>query len=192
MLMSGPNSTMVLQPTTEVTLRHTEGPDTIFRELSVLQRESIKTKWWKTFRDLISSSCGTAYTITDHSGKKDGKTYNMDLSASLPDELNAFYARFEDSNTLPVVKLPAGNNSCSLTFSLPDVTRSLRAVNPRKAPGHDGVHGGVLRSCANQLAEVLKDIFSLSLRLSAIPTCFKKTTIVPVPKKSVVTCLNDY
>ncbi|MCI4387230.1 hypothetical protein PGIGA_G00071660 [Pangasianodon gigas] len=116
----------------------------------------------------------------------------MDLSASLPDELNVFYARFEDSNTLPAVKLPADNNSCSLTFSLPNVSRSLKAVNPRKAPGPDGVHGRVLRSCANQLAEVLTDIFNLSLRLSVIPTCFKKTTIVPVPKKSVVTCLNDY
>jgi hypothetical protein len=27
---------------------------------------------------------------------------------------------------------------------------------------------------------------------SVIPTCFKQTTIVPVPKKSKVTCLNDY
>jgi hypothetical protein len=27
---------------------------------------------------------------------------------------------------------------------------------------------------------------------SGIPTCFKKTTIVPVPKNINVTCLNDY
>ena len=27
---------------------------------------------------------------------------------------------------------------------------------------------------------------------SVIPTCFKQTTIVPVPKKTNVTCLNDY
>ena len=31
-----------------------------------------------------------------------------------------------------------------------------------------------------------------SLIKSVIPTCFKQTTIVPVPKSSKVTCLNDY
>jgi hypothetical protein len=35
------------------------------------------------------------------------------------------------------------------------------------------------------------DIFNLSLTESVI-ICFKQTTIVPVPKKVKVTCLNDY
>jgi hypothetical protein len=35
-------------------------------------------------------------------------------------------------------------------------------------------------------------IFNLSLSESIIPTCFKKTTIGPVPKNTKVTCLNDY
>ena len=33
---------------------------------------------------------------------------------------------------------------------------------------------------------------NLSLSESVIPTCFKQTTIVPVPKNTKVTCLNDY
>ena len=32
----------------------------------------------------------------------------------------------------------------------------------------------------------------LSLSESVIPTCLKQTTIVPVPKNTKVTCLNDY
>ena len=36
------------------------------------------------------------------------------------------------------------------------------------------------------------DIFNISLTESVIPTCFKHTTIVPVPKEAKVTCLNDY
>ena len=35
-------------------------------------------------------------------------------------------------------------------------------------------------------------MFNLSLPDSVIPTCFKQTTIVPVPKKVKVTFLNDY
>lgn len=48
------------------------------------------------------------------------------------------------------------------------------------------------RGCANQLADVFTDIFNISLSSTIVPTCFKTTTIVPVPKKSTVSCLNDY
>jgi hypothetical protein len=44
----------------------------------------------------------------------------------------------------------------------------------------------------DQLASVFIDIFNLSLTKSVIPTCFKQTTIVPVPKLGKVTWLNDY
>ena len=46
--------------------------------------------------------------------------------------------------------------------------------------------------CADQLASVFTNIFNLSLTESIIPTCFKHITIVPVPKNTKVTCLNDY
>jgi hypothetical protein len=45
---------------------------------------------------------------------------------------------------------------------------------------------------AGQLASVFTDIFNLSLTESVIPTCFKQSTIVPVPKNTKLTCLNDY
>ncbi len=35
------------------------------------------------------------------------------------------------------------------------------------------------------------DIFNLSLSLSVVPSCFKKSIIVPIPKKNKITCLND-
>ena len=35
-------------------------------------------------------------------------------------------------------------------------------------------------------------ILNLSLTESVIPTCFKQTTIVPVPKEAKLTYLNDY
>ncbi|KAI5626796.1 gastrula zinc finger protein XlCGF28.1-like [Silurus asotus] len=44
----------------------------------------------------------------------------------------------------------------------------------------------------DQLADVFTDIFNISLSSKVVPTCFKTTTIVPVPKKSTISCLNDY
>ncbi len=36
------------------------------------------------------------------------------------------------------------------------------------------------------------DIFNISLSQAVVPTCFKATTIIPVPKKSSPSCFNDY
>ncbi|XP_039458566.1 protein NLRC3-like [Oreochromis aureus] len=67
--------------------------------------------------------------------------------------------------------------------------KKVNTVDPHKAPGPDGIPGQLLRVCADELAEVFTNIFNLSLRQSVVPTA---STIIPVPKKSVVSCLNDY
>ena len=77
-----------------------------------------------------------------------------------------------------------------ITLSLADVSRTFKQVN--KAAGPDGLPGRVLRACGDQLAGVFTDIFNISLIESVIPTCFKQTTIVLVPKNTKATCLNDY
>ena len=38
----------------------------------------------------------------------------------------------------------------------------------------------------------MSSVLREGLAFPVIPTCFKQTTIVPVPKKAKVTCLNDY
>ena len=73
-----------------------------------------------------------------------------------------------------------------------DVSKTFKQVNIHKAAGPDGSPGRVLRACADQLAGVFTDIFNMSLIESVIPTCFKQTTIVPVPKNTKATCLNYY
>ena len=68
----------------------------------------------------------------------------------------------------------------------------LRKVNPRKATGPDGVPGQVLRECADQLAGVFPKIFNQSLSQAVVPPCMKTSTIIPIPKKNNISCLNDY
>ena len=79
-----------------------------------------------------------------------------------------------------------------ITLSIDDVSKTCTQVNIHKAAGPDGLLGHVLRACADQLASVFTDIFNLFLTESVITTCFKQTTIVPVPKNTKVTCLNYY
>ena len=80
-------------------------------------------------------------------------------------------------------------NDCVISLSVADVSKTFKQVNTRKAAGPDGITGRFLKACADQLATVFKDIFNLTLSQSVIPTCFKLTTIVTVPKNSKVTCL---
>ncbi|KAI5097400.1 gastrula zinc finger protein XlCGF28.1-like [Silurus meridionalis] len=79
-----------------------------------------------------------------------------------------------------------------LCLTTAEVRKTLCRVNPRKSAGPDNIPCRVLRECAEQLADVFTDIFNISLSSNFVPTCLKTTTIVPVPKKSTVSCLNDY
>ncbi|KAK1788004.1 hypothetical protein P4O66_016477, partial [Electrophorus voltai] len=73
-----------------------------------------------------------------------------------------------------------------------DVRRVFKRVNTRKAVGPDGICGRVLKACTDQLAPVFTDIFNLSLTLGIVPSSFKRSTIVSVPKKPRPSGFNDY
>uniref|UniRef100_A0A6I8QMV9 Reverse transcriptase domain-containing protein n=1 Tax=Xenopus tropicalis TaxID=8364 RepID=A0A6I8QMV9_XENTR len=128
-------------------------------------------------------------------------------NGTLADELNTFYARFEsaakvgsDANAYGIMhtddsgcrKEESVSTGNTFIISEYDVRRAFKRVNPRKAAGPDGISGRVLRACADQLAPVFTEIFNISLSQSVIPTCFKESIIVPVPKKPLPTSLNDY
>ncbi|XP_029934293.1 protein NLRC3-like [Myripristis murdjan] len=127
--------------------------------------------------------CITDYNIRDAQCPRD---------PFLPDALNHFYAHFEDPDTPPSTRLipPPGDTPLSVTTA--EVRKTLQGSNPRKAAGPDNIPGRALRDYTHQLSEVLADIFNTSLSLSSVPTCLRTATIVPVPKCSTVTGLNDY
>jgi hypothetical protein len=117
-----------------------------------------------------------------------GKTSQVeDTDVLLPDKLNTF-ALFEDDTVPPTRPTPT---DCCFSFSVADVKNTLKRVNPRKSASPDCIPSRVLRACTDQLAGMFTDIFNLSLS-QTVPTCFKMSTIVPVPKKAKVTNLNDY
>jgi hypothetical protein len=79
-----------------------------------------------------------------------------------------------------------------ITLSVADV-RPFEPVNIHEGAGPDGLPGRVLRACGDQLACVFIDIFNLSLTELVMPTCFKQTTIVSVPKNTntIIKFAND-
>ncbi len=116
----------------------------------------------------------------------------------LADELNTFYGRFKCNGGSAA--LPSSTSGSSrqrsenhvITVLEDEVRRALKRVNIRKAAGPDRITGRVLRSCADQLAGLITSIFNESLATSVVPTSFKKSIIIPVPKNNKPSCLNDY
>ncbi len=116
----------------------------------------------------------------------------------LAKELNTFYGRFESNGGSATLLISASGSSRQssddhvIKVSEDEVRWELKRVNVRKAAGPDGITGRVLRSCADQLAGLSTSIFNESLATSVVLTSFKKSIIIPVPKNSKPSCLNDY
>ena len=110
--------------------------------------------------------------------------------ASLASEPNNFYACYEAISSQQAKTAEAEINGwvCEpLTpITLSDIRRVFKHVNTKKTAGPDGISGRILK-----LVPVVTMTFNLSLTQSVRPTCFKKSTIIPVPKKTRPACLND-
>ena len=69
-------------------------------------------------------------TIMDYKGTP---SHELLSDASLPDGLNAFYARSEANNTEACMRAPAVPDDCVITLSVADVSKTLKQVNIHKA-----------------------------------------------------------
>ncbi len=107
--------------------------------------------------------------ITDY--KQSNPEHPTSTDPTPSDQLNTFFARFEDcfsSSSGPdpeADSFPESNQT--LTLQTYQVNRALLNINCNKATRPDGVSGQVL-------------------------TCLKTATIIPVPKTSTITNMNDY
>ncbi|KAI3375734.1 hypothetical protein L3Q82_004033 [Scortum barcoo] len=124
-------------------------------------------------------------------------------------ELNDFFNRFNQPlaphprphHSHPTLSPPdttiTPSSSPTSTQSSPLITTDqvrgqLRKLRPRKAAGPDKVCPGLLKTCAAELGEPLQRIFNLSLQIGRVPTLWKTSRIVPVPKKNRPSELNDF
>ncbi len=126
----------------------------------------------------------------------------------LADDLNVFYCRFEKARLTPSTRSdlhfthsptppatpppPSPTTLPAFKVCVEDVNRVFRKQKSRKASGPDGISPACLKVCADQLAPIFTQIFNRYLELCEVPCCFKRSTIIPVPKKPKITGLNDY
>ncbi len=114
----------------------------------------------------------------------------------LADDLNEFYCRFEQtphtrSEHLSTQPLTPPATPLSPTPALQiredDVRQVFRKQKRKKIPSPDCVTPACLKSCADQLAPIFTQTFNRLLELCEVPSCFKCSTIIPIPKKPKMT-----
>ena len=94
-----------------------------------------------------------------------------------------FFAQFS-SPSLYDISIDYSNDSrFDINFSIGRVRKLLNKINSNKAQGPDGIHGKILKNCANSLAYPLSVIFKMSYNCGYIPKEWKLANVVPVFKK---------
>ena len=116
-------------------------------------------------------------------------------SREYADQLNEFYNRFNIHNFTAATSTLLHDIDSSpetfLTLTEDEVRTVFSRVNPTKAMGPDYVSPRILKNCASQLAPIFTTIFNLSFQIKKVPKIWKLSCIIPVPKKSPITCNND-
>lgn len=84
------------------------------------------------------------------------------------------------------------SSSCTLIVHPLQVRKELDRLKQGKAAGPDGISPRLLKSCSTQRCEIFAHLFNLSLQLQRIPTLWKISCLVPVPKKKHPTGPEDY
>ena len=112
----------------------------------------------------------------------------------LPNVLNTFYARFERHDFSESISALRESLVSEHDFVIvtDDVVKLFKHLNAYKAPGPDGICGRTLRYCAEQLGGVFGRLFQLSIDSGHIPSVWKFSNIIPVPKKSNSKQPNDF
>ena len=64
-------------------------------------------------------------------------------------------------------------------------------MNPNKATGPDNIAPRVLKACAEQLAYIFRIIFNACFSTNTVPTTWKTACTVPIPKRPVISSMND-
>ena len=83
------------------------------------------------------------------------------------------------------------NNNTPWTISEREVKYVFKAVQERKSSGPDNLKGKIIKMCSAQLCSLYTFIFNLSIKEHIIPSIWKCSEIIPVPKKDKISEFND-
>jgi hypothetical protein len=137
----------------------------------------------KAFYNYVRSKSKSRAGINDLVTEDGTATADMDKA----EVLNNFFASVftvEDADTTPdfdprLVESPIN----TVKFTVEEVKKKLKNLNPCKSPGPDRIHPRILKELASQLATPLQIIFQRSMDDGQLPNEWREAVIAPIFKK---------
>ena len=169
------------------------------RSIIRIERENYRRKIEKHFTMNNMKKVWTSMKLmSGYSCKNKSVSSLPEPTMDYADNLNTFYNRFnchdfsvELENVKDQLKLISENQEQTFQTTEDQVRSLFNKVNPNKAVGPDSISPRILKLCSNQLAKIFSVIFNMCFSSQTVPAVWKKSCIVPVPKKNVITCMND-
>lgn len=169
-----------------------------------LKAEILKAK--QNYKDTLenkmaSNSLGSAWssmkTIAGLQNIRDSTSVTLNgfsSNSDLANALNCFYNCFnrpDCSKETQELSLKLCDNQ-HFSVEQKDVEKAFYCTKVNKSHGPDNICGRLLKTCANELSPVFHHIFNRSLEAQHVPRIWKDAVVVPVPKSSRPTTLNDF
>jgi len=111
-------------------------------------------------------------------------------------ELNDFYLRFQtqdfSNECISILNSLSTDSNIRHEIDWLQIQSLFQHQSTRKAKGPDGISARLLKTCAVELVPAWCPIFQRSLDFHIIPALWKKTVLIPVPKKPCPMENNDF
>ena len=134
--------------------------------------------------------------IVGYKDKQAPLSIEKEKEATFADDLNKFYCRFDCHNfcaEIDELKQDLLDDNDEEPFIIEEhvVLKLFLSLKTNKACGPDEITPFILKTYAKQLTYIFTYIFNLSLKLKCLPTLWKLSKIVPIPKSNNVKEMND-
>ena len=77
-------------------------------------------------------------------------------------------------------------------ISSSSIATILKRMSSNKSPGSSGLTYDILKAAPVQVMEAISEFYELIIVLNCVPSRWRRTLIVPVPKKGDLNCIKNY
>jgi endonuclease/exonuclease/phosphatase family metal-dependent hydrolase len=106
---------------------------------------------------------------------------------------NSFFQKqFSEASNYDIDIDYSSDSSFDIIFSCGRVHKLLSNINSNKAQGPDGIHGKILKNCANGLAYPLCRLYKVCYNTGILPLQWKEANVVPIHKKGSKILVENY
>ena len=140
---------------------------------------------WKTLRQLNGGKKTPVPDLKSETGLVSGPAEKANL---LADQFDSVWSSIQ---TVELHGEALAFNDHPLLMDVGEAVSYLKGMNPKKAPGCDGIPNILLQKCAFALAPAVATLVNRSLKEGVVPRLWKESIICPVPKQGdLEMCVN--